>query len=176
MYIAPSKSDCTTPVKRMRLSLIMMLVASFNDDITPDTRMRVLQCFAVCCSVLQCVKWSTTRMCVTWHSGLFVWFGSFTCTCGPGHFIGHLHIFASYAIYISSLHIYISLLHTLKPCSTLQQTAAHCCTLLHTATQCCTLQHSVTQCCSLLQTAQDCNRLLQTVANCNRQPDIATHS
>jgi len=164
MYIAPSKSDCTTPVKRMRLSLIMMLVASFNDDITPDTRMRVLQCVAVCCSVLQCVavccsvlqcvKWSTTRMCVTWHSGLFVWFGSFTCTCGPGHFIGHLHIFASHLhIFASHLHIFASHLKAL------QHTATDCCTLLHTAAYCNTVLHTATQCYTVLLTATDCTRL-----------------
>ena len=93
----------------------------------------VLQCFAVCCSVLQ---YALQRVAVTRTS-----YAQMKCT--TRHRYGDL---------ISQ--------HTATHCNTLQHTATHCNTLQHTAKHCNTLQHPATQCCNTLQhTATHCNTL-----------------
>ena len=118
----------------------------------------VLQCVAVCCSVLQCVAvCCSVLQCVAVCCSVLL------------------------RVAVCCIVLHTSLIRLLVfvcvcVCNTLQHTAthaAHCSTLQHTATRCNTLQHAATHAmhCNTLQhmqhTAKHCNTLPHTATHCN---------
>jgi len=84
-------------------------------------RCSVLQCVAVCCSVLQALRCTSNQSSEPCEMAQY---------SHPQHTATHCN----------------PLQHTAVHCNTLQYTATHCSTLQHTATHCNTLQHTATHC------------------------------
>jgi len=114
----------------------------------------MLQCVAVCCSVLQCVAVRCSVLqcsrCIRINTYINIHMRVCVCLCVCVYCLewcrGHVRT-------------RITLQHTATHCNTLQHTTTHCNTLQHTATHCNTLQHTATHCNTLQHTATHCNTL-----------------
>jgi len=89
----------------------------------------VVLCFALCCSVLQCMSVKWYALCLS----AFRRVDLMRLSSGPLNTTTHCN----------------TLQHTATHCNTLQHTARHCLALLHTAAQCNTMQRNDEKDCSL---------------------------
>jgi len=165
------------------LSCIEFWECKLNDSFCYYCVSCVLQCVAVCCSVLQCVAADFRECLVIWifenaiSKILFIIIVFRVCCsvlqCVAADFQECLVIVFWEC---TAAHCNIT-----TRCNTLQHTATHCNTLQHTATHCTTLQHTATHC-NIRQhtgntiinkeplriyTATHCNTLQRTATHCN---------
>jgi len=132
----------------------------------------VLQCVAVCCSVLKCVgqreledrnatHYSTLQqisICV--YVYMYVYIYVYVATPGICIYVAtHCNTLQHTATHYN-MHMYsIYPLPSATAGNLLQHTATNCRTLQHTATHCSTLRYSATQCNTMQRTAIPCNAL-----------------
>jgi len=148
-----------------------------KDAATLQTYGCVLQCVAVCCSVLQCVAvciavHCSVLQCAAVCCSVFQWhvtssFSHSRCWCRRTQQRTKQKkttIKTRLMLSLRRKRSHITATH----CSTLQHTAAHCSTLLYT------LQHTATHRNAWQHTATHCNALQRTATHCNKLQHTAT--
>ena len=126
----------------------------------------MLQCVAVCCSVLQCVtKQSTTtrhtrpvtnlKSSVTHQKSVLqcvaVWCSVLQCV-------------AVCCSVLQCVVVYCNVLQCVAVCCSVLQSVAECCSVLQCAAVCCSVLRCVAVCCSVLQCVAVCCSVLQVNA------------
>ena len=123
----------------------------------------VLQCVAVCCSVLCVCKTQPIPLGLTFSNAVSKLKGS-NVSVATFYWKETFELWAlSFERAFRKWHRKWDWLY--KVASEIQHTATHCNTLRHTATHCNTLQHTATHCNTLQRTATHCNTLQHTATH-----------
>jgi len=133
----------------------------------------VLQCVAVCCSVVQCVA----VCCSVLHYVAVCCRDSTDDRIAQGQCMSRqtqCNMLQHAATCYNTPHR-TTLHHTAPHCTTLQHTATYCNTLQHTATYCNMLQHAITHCSTLQHAASQCSTQQHTAPHCITLQHTATN-